>query len=288
MIGKLSSIFSAAGRGGDDSTIPGHGNPAASRVVKDYLAAMRVEQLEARIVPTQADPIFVRFCHHLYDYKRYWTPLGPIAIMSINDILSTYQSRATQIFESNFNSGAKWSSSTKACSENEKEILSKFPCFLISWSKAWGGVSTVCVIINRSQEVTEECRRKFSRKVNELYPGKAKVLWREVESEEVEEVTVDITDVLWWNRIMSVQSYKLYVAWFPFLPKKKTFAARGMYCALSLWLNIQKIAACFPDNFSHFPNRQAIDKRVKSRICEDKCHCIISIKRSSCGLITMT
>ena len=59
MIGKLSSIFSAAGRGGDDSTIPGHGNPAASRVVKDYLAAMRVEQLEARIVPTQADPIFI-------------------------------------------------------------------------------------------------------------------------------------------------------------------------------------------------------------------------------------
>ena len=59
MIGKLSSIFSAAGRGGDDSTIPGQGNPAASRVVKDYLAAMRVEQLEARIVPTQADPIFI-------------------------------------------------------------------------------------------------------------------------------------------------------------------------------------------------------------------------------------
>ena len=59
VIGKLSSIFSAAGRGGDDSTIPGQGNPAASRVVKDYLASMRVEQLEARIVPTQADPIFI-------------------------------------------------------------------------------------------------------------------------------------------------------------------------------------------------------------------------------------
>ena len=59
MIGKLSSIFSAAGRGGDDCTIPGHGNPAASRVLKDYLAAMRVEQLEARIVPTQAGPIFI-------------------------------------------------------------------------------------------------------------------------------------------------------------------------------------------------------------------------------------
>ena len=30
MIGKLSSIFSAAGRGGDDSTTPGHGNPGGS------------------------------------------------------------------------------------------------------------------------------------------------------------------------------------------------------------------------------------------------------------------
>ena len=48
MIGKLHSIFSEAGRGGDDSTIPGYGNPVTSRVVKDYLAAMRVEQLEAR------------------------------------------------------------------------------------------------------------------------------------------------------------------------------------------------------------------------------------------------
>ena len=118
--------------------------------------------------------------------------------MFINDILSTYQSRATQIFESNFNSGAKWSLSTKAYYiENEKEILSKFPCFLISWSKVWGEVSTVCVVINWSHAVIEEYRRKFSRKVNGLYPGKAKVLWREVESEEVEEVTVDITDVLW-------------------------------------------------------------------------------------------
>ena len=43
MIGKLHSIFSEAGRGGDDSTILGYGNPATSKVVKDYLAAMRVE-----------------------------------------------------------------------------------------------------------------------------------------------------------------------------------------------------------------------------------------------------
>ena len=59
MIGKLHSIFSEAGRGGDDSTVPRYGNPTTSRVVKDYLAAMRVEQLEARIVPTQADPFFI-------------------------------------------------------------------------------------------------------------------------------------------------------------------------------------------------------------------------------------
>ena len=59
MIGKLRSTFSAVGRGGDDSTIPGYGNPATSSVVKDYLAAMRVEQLEAGIVPTQADPFFI-------------------------------------------------------------------------------------------------------------------------------------------------------------------------------------------------------------------------------------
>ena len=59
MIGKLHSIFFEAMRGGDDSTIPGYWNPATSRVVKDYLAAMRVEQLEARIVPTQADPFFI-------------------------------------------------------------------------------------------------------------------------------------------------------------------------------------------------------------------------------------
>ena len=33
MIGKLHSIFSAAGRGGDDSTIPGYGKPVELGVV---------------------------------------------------------------------------------------------------------------------------------------------------------------------------------------------------------------------------------------------------------------
>ena len=59
LIGKLRSIFSAAGRGGDDSSLPGYGNPAASRLVKEYLAAVRIEQLESRVLPSQADPFFI-------------------------------------------------------------------------------------------------------------------------------------------------------------------------------------------------------------------------------------
>ena len=59
LIGKLRSIFSAAGKGGDDSSLPGYGNPAASKLVKEYLAAVRIEQLESRVLPSQADPFFI-------------------------------------------------------------------------------------------------------------------------------------------------------------------------------------------------------------------------------------
>ena len=59
LIGKLRSIFSAAVRSGDDSSLPGYGNPAASKLVKDYLAAVRIEQLESRVLPSQADPFFI-------------------------------------------------------------------------------------------------------------------------------------------------------------------------------------------------------------------------------------
>ena len=61
LIGKLRSIFSAAGKGGggDDSSLPGYGNPAASKLVKEYLAAVRIEQLESRVLPFQADPFFI-------------------------------------------------------------------------------------------------------------------------------------------------------------------------------------------------------------------------------------
>ena len=67
--------------------------------------------------------------------------------------------------------------------ERERNSI-QVPCFLISWSKVWGEVSTVCVIINQSHAVTEECQRKFWRRINGLYSGKAKVFWIEVESEE--------------------------------------------------------------------------------------------------------
>ena len=59
LIGKLRSIFSAAGRGCDDSSLPGYGNPAASKLVKEYLAAVRIERLESRVLPSQADPFFI-------------------------------------------------------------------------------------------------------------------------------------------------------------------------------------------------------------------------------------
>ena len=43
LIGKLRSIYCLHGRGLDDSPIPGFGNPAAPKTVKDYLAMIREE-----------------------------------------------------------------------------------------------------------------------------------------------------------------------------------------------------------------------------------------------------
>ena len=42
-----------------NSSLPGYGNPAASKLVKEYLAAVRIEQLESRVLPSQADPFFI-------------------------------------------------------------------------------------------------------------------------------------------------------------------------------------------------------------------------------------
>ena len=47
MIGKLRSIFVARGRSASDSDNPDFGNPAAAREVKNYLASVREEQLQA-------------------------------------------------------------------------------------------------------------------------------------------------------------------------------------------------------------------------------------------------
>ena len=59
VIGKLRAIFSQWGRSMDDSILPGYGNPAASSEVKSYLHSVRLEQLQARIVPSQAEPFFI-------------------------------------------------------------------------------------------------------------------------------------------------------------------------------------------------------------------------------------
>ena len=111
--------------------------------------------------------------------------------------------------------------------EQERNSI-QVPCFLISWSKVWGEVSTVCVIINRSHAVTEECQRKFWRRINGLYSGKAKVFWREVESEEGQRGDS-------WHHWCAFSDrtelwvYKFYVAWFPSLPRlvNRFFRIRG-------------------------------------------------------------
>ena len=47
------------GRLGDWDHALGLGNPAASLPVKEYLKAVTAEQLQARITPKQATPLFV-------------------------------------------------------------------------------------------------------------------------------------------------------------------------------------------------------------------------------------
>lgn len=58
-IGKLRSIFAAKGRDGEWDRRLGLGNPAADKLVKDYLKLVTAEQLQARITPKQATPFFV-------------------------------------------------------------------------------------------------------------------------------------------------------------------------------------------------------------------------------------
>ena len=46
----------------------GFGNPAADKSVKDYLRLVTAEQLQARVTPKQASPIFVDKLAHLSDH----------------------------------------------------------------------------------------------------------------------------------------------------------------------------------------------------------------------------
>ena len=58
-IGKIRSIFSAIGRDGEWDRRLGLGNPAADKLVKDYLRLVTSEQLQARVTPKQATPFLV-------------------------------------------------------------------------------------------------------------------------------------------------------------------------------------------------------------------------------------
>ena len=57
-IGKLRAIFKLLGRDGDWNASLGLENPAAPQIVKDYLNAFTMEQLQAAITPRHATPLF--------------------------------------------------------------------------------------------------------------------------------------------------------------------------------------------------------------------------------------
>ena len=57
-IGKLRALCHAIGHDGEWDKRLGLGNPAADRVVKDYLRLVTTEKLRARITPKQASPFF--------------------------------------------------------------------------------------------------------------------------------------------------------------------------------------------------------------------------------------
>lgn len=71
LIGKLRAIFANAGRGSEWHSLLGVGNPAACRTVRNYLADVREEQLKARVLPRQAEPVLVAdlevICKHLHE-----------------------------------------------------------------------------------------------------------------------------------------------------------------------------------------------------------------------------
>ena len=65
MIGKLRAIFTEHGRGSEWVSVLNVGNPAADWSVKRYLCDVREEQLKARVVPRQAEPVFLEDLMHI-------------------------------------------------------------------------------------------------------------------------------------------------------------------------------------------------------------------------------
>ena len=84
LIGKLRAIFAEHGRGTEWQSILNFGNPAADRSVKRYLADVREEQLKARVVPRQADPIsqgdLVILARHIHFKMLHCATLTPSQI----------------------------------------------------------------------------------------------------------------------------------------------------------------------------------------------------------------
>ena len=82
VVGKLRAIFNQWGRTLEDTRLPGYGNPAASHDVHSYVKMVREEQLSAQIVPTQAEPFFIRDLVAISELilKRLQQQLSPIQL----------------------------------------------------------------------------------------------------------------------------------------------------------------------------------------------------------------
>ena len=84
LIGKLRAIFIAHGRGTEWQSVLNVGNPAADWTVKRYLADVREEQLKARVVPRQADPVLLEdlayISRHIHTQLMHCADLSPIRI----------------------------------------------------------------------------------------------------------------------------------------------------------------------------------------------------------------
>lgn len=59
ILNQLVNIFDDLGFGRDYDIISGTGNPAAARIVKEYLKLIRIEQAKSHVLPKQAKPIFL-------------------------------------------------------------------------------------------------------------------------------------------------------------------------------------------------------------------------------------